>query len=839
VDWNPLIFQLTREENEAFYKFKKASISQKPELRSTWKHSKNKLKNAVRNLEKNDLRKRIQRLESLRSQDPKEYWNGLYDLDDTYIFDAKVPVLVKDASNNLVGGAEAAQVWMNSFSKLGLEKTDFSDYDLDFYQQIKKAVSQYEIYSFDTKSDLDRPITLLEVQKVVSKLKKGKAVGIDGISNEILKYGGDKVIQYLWKLYDSIFTLEHFPIEWARGLIFPLFKGGPEDFKLDPNKYRGITLLSIVGKTYTAILNNRVSSYCENNGIIVDNQAGFRKERSTVDQLFILTEVIKYHRPRATYCAFIDISKAYDKIWRDGLWYKLWKCGIRGKMWRILKNIYKKVESSILLGDYRTAFFEIEVGLRQGCILSPLLFNLFINDLQEEIKKLGKGIKIGNFRVDMLYFADDIVLLAESREDLEKMLEIVYNYSLKWRLKFNYDKCNVIIFDNQYNKEIKYSTCTQNCTCGHHFSFGPNLIKEVLFYKYLGIELSNCLSFDIFKKRLLARARCNMARIWSMGIKNGNLSVKGSINIWQAIVRSTLEYGSVIWGKEKWLEGEQVQADMAKRILRCSSKTKREAMYGDLGWWPLQARRDLNKLKYWFHLITLDGDRLLKKIYIVTKRTAKPSSWAMSIKKILTKYQLGHLWNDEKLVYNLDNKNNLGATTILAHRKFFKRYSYKKVFDQVQEVWRSSINENIGNSKLRTYVTFKKNLRLEKYLLVDLSYVGRSYHTSLRSGSNLLEIDRGRLKGVHREIRFCMQCDAKVVETEKHFLVDCARYHELRQKFFLSIFNISNGVWDLARRPENECFILLIQGTGDQYENVIFKMFHKYLERCFSMRVEH
>ena len=195
--------------------------------------------------------------------------------------------------------------------------------------------------------------------------------------NEVFKYGGANTIIYLWKLYVIIFHNEIFPEEWARGLIYPLFKGGPAEARLDPNKYRGITLLSCVGKTYTSILNHRLYNYCENNGILIDEQAGFRRGRSSSDQLYILTETIKHNRPKPTYCAFIDISKAYDKVWRSGLWYKLWKIGIRGKMYRVLKNIYNRVESSVLLDEYRTNFFNIDLGLRQGCILSPLFFNIF------------------------------------------------------------------------------------------------------------------------------------------------------------------------------------------------------------------------------------------------------------------------------------------------------------------------------------------------------------------------------------------------------------------------------------------------------------------------------
>jgi len=120
-----------------------------------------------------------------------------------------------------------------------------------------------------------------------------------------------------------------------------------------------------------------VSNFCESNKIHIEEQCGFRKGRSTIDQIFTLTEVIKHRRPKKTFCAFIDIAKAYDTVWRNGLWYKLWNIGIRGKMWRVLKGIYNNVESSVKLGDYWTDFFKITLGLRQGCILSPLLFNIY------------------------------------------------------------------------------------------------------------------------------------------------------------------------------------------------------------------------------------------------------------------------------------------------------------------------------------------------------------------------------------------------------------------------------------------------------------------------------
>ena len=137
----------------------------------------------------------------------------------------------------------------------------------------------------------------------------------------------------------------------------------------------------------------------------------------------------------------------------------------------------------------------IEVGLRQGCILSPILFTLFINDLREVVAKVKKGVRVGNKRISILFFADDIVVLAESQEDLELMLKAIYDYSLLWRFKFNLDKCGVVVFHYSIRGILSYGNCTNECKCDHHFKFGPFLIKEVLTYKYLGLELDYRLHF--------------------------------------------------------------------------------------------------------------------------------------------------------------------------------------------------------------------------------------------------------------------------------------------------------------------------------------------------------
>ena len=243
-----------------------------------------------------------------------------------------------------------------------------------------------------------------------------------------------------------------------------------------------------------------------------------------MDQLFVLSEIIKNRRPNKTYVCFIDIQKAYDRVWRDGLWEKLYEYGMTGKMWRVLRSIYDNVESSVLVNDSQTRFFNVDTGLRQGCLLSPILFALYVNGLAEELNKEQLGIKLVKYKngqLGILMFADDIALIADDRKKLEKILTKTYEYSIKWRFSFNYDKCAVMVFHCKFpTPTINYGNCNGECSCGFHWKLGETMIKQVNMYKYLGIELDVQLTFTDFKKRIKEKARRGVSRVWAMGMSD-------------------------------------------------------------------------------------------------------------------------------------------------------------------------------------------------------------------------------------------------------------------------------------------------------------------------------
>ena len=199
--------------------------------------------------------------------------------------------------------------------------------------------------------------------------------------------------------------------EWGKGVINPIPKASTKDFG-DPSQYRGITISSAVYKLYCAILNNRLTHFVEMNHILADEQNGFRKDRGCQDHIFTLASVLENRKLSglSTFTAFIDFKSAFDRIDRDALFYKLLKCGINGNMYNAIKSLYSSIISTVRINGLYTNWFDIKNGVRQGCLMSTTLFNIFLNDLVAEINNLNLGIYTGrNQHLSILAYADDII----------------------------------------------------------------------------------------------------------------------------------------------------------------------------------------------------------------------------------------------------------------------------------------------------------------------------------------------------------------------------------------------------------------------------------------------
>jgi len=359
---------------------------------------------------------------------------------------------------------------------------------------------------------------------------------------------------------------------------------------------------------------------------------------------------------------------------------------VNGKMGRVIKNIYPVVENSVNLGEELTEWFEVGLGVRQGCTLSPLLFLIFVEGLSQELRKCELGIQEGKIALNHLLFADDLAICAGSRKVLQHLLDLVYLYSTKWRFKFNISKSNIMVISGkkQQRQHLEYF-------------LGLETLKVVKTYKYLGLDFEDSLRWTLTRQRLVAKARGRSAML-SKALSEG-LSLKAAEVIWRSMIVPVLNYGSELWGAAKCNEVEKVQLEVGKRLLGVSKKMASVVVRGELGWWSMRAQRDMKRLMYWARLIRMDDSRLVKSVYRIRREKAgkRISDWCTEVHRTLTSIGLGHIWDTEEVGSENDWKSLIEAS----------------IQAREEKEW---ITEMRKLPKLRTYQQLKFVLEREEYL---------------------------------------------------------------------------------------------------------------------------
>ena len=213
--------------------------------------------------------------------------------------------------------------------------------------------------------EMDCDISEQELRKAVFSQKNNKSSGTDYLCSELFKGSFDIVSPFLLKLLNRLLSNGEYPRLWGEGIVVPIFKGGNID---DPNSYRGITLINILGKVYSQILLNRLNSWSEKEEKILQNQFGFQKGKSTVDCIFTLHSIISktLDAKEKLYCVFVDYEKAFDKVDRSLLWHKLIKEKVSSKLVKGLSSMYTVVKSCIRFQSSRSRFFQFTYRFKTG-----------------------------------------------------------------------------------------------------------------------------------------------------------------------------------------------------------------------------------------------------------------------------------------------------------------------------------------------------------------------------------------------------------------------------------------------------------------------------------------
>ncbi len=327
-------------------------------------------------------------------------------------------------------------------------------------------------------------VTVDEVLELIQKLPNGKSAGKDGLNSESLKYADVLISVLLSICFTCMFKHSYMPPALLESIIVPLVKNRCGDLS-DKNNYRPIALSSIISKIFEKVILHRLEEYLWT----TDNQFGFKSGHSTDQCVYALTEFIEYfkHRSSSVFVAFLDASKAFDKINHWILFRKLLDRCVPMYLVKILCFWYQQQSMCVRWGAAISPNFNVSNGVRQGGVLSPLLFNVYMDGLSTVLNSVSLGPSFGGNTVNHMMYADDICVLSLSSAGLQKLLDICNDYCTKHDLLFNVTKSQCMFFRCSINKKCGLPTISLN---GKPIDF----THEV---KYLGVLLQSNLKTTI------------------------------------------------------------------------------------------------------------------------------------------------------------------------------------------------------------------------------------------------------------------------------------------------------------------------------------------------------
>ena len=468
-----------------------------------------------------------------------------------------------------------------------------------------------------------------EIEKAIRKVKKKKAAGEENLKNEAWIYADGKTKEKLREVLQKICDEKKIPMGWREGWIFPIHKKGDS---AKAENYRDITLMDTGYKILTMIIEEKLKKETERLRILPETQAGFKGERSAIDNIYILkTEAERtINEKKGKLFAFLaDLRAAFDKVNRQKLWKKMREYGIEEKLIElIVEIIYEETSCRIKIGKKCTRKFRIKKGLRQGCPFSPLLFLILLADVESFFKKrTNGGINIGKRRIYTLAYADNLAVLSTEEGEIKKMLKSLEKYFDEKEMCLNVEKSKILVFSRRDTKKNvrlwKWKREEIN-------------IEEVNEFKYLGYTFMKNNPDDAHIRTITKKATAIMAQVWGIGERKFGGDWERKMMMFNVLVNSIVMYGVEIWG---WEERKPVEA-LQERYIRWITELQkctpeyivREEIKVDL----ISIEAGFRVLKYQEKIKKRTGNEILKECRReMEKREWENTRWGKELEKML------------------------------------------------------------------------------------------------------------------------------------------------------------------------------------------------------------
>lgn len=368
-------------------------------------------------------------------------------------------------------------------------------------------------------------------------------------------------------------------------------------------------------------------------------QHGFQKGKSSKHVSFILQESVNYCQERNSplYACFLDAAKAFDKVWISGLLYKLADLGFVGNDLRLISNMFKGMKSRVFNQGILSDWIDVKQGTRQGSLLSPFFYTVFINELLFLLDKSNKGLKIGSQLYSAPTQADDIVVLSLSKKGLETLLKLVHGYSKKWRYIYNADKSAVIVFNENCRAQVRI------------WVLGDSDIKELDQYKHLGIVQAKYQRKMGTVDASAQALRGLLLSLTSSGVHPGGVNPISAMKLYTSMVLPKAFYGCELWNKltnQQLNKLEVAHRFCIKRAQWLPKLTRTDMALSLIGSSSIEAYIALQKLTFLGSLIRANDTCLAKKLFLVRyfqyslNCTKLHVGFIPDVMKILHKYSL-------------------------------------------------------------------------------------------------------------------------------------------------------------------------------------------------------